>query len=746
MITIGIYVRGGGPPAAETVESLARCSPGARAIAIPSGLGPAAAFNWLAPSDGARLIVLLENGCVVTPGWLDRICAAFDAHPQFGLAGPSTNLAWNRQRLASAPPSRAALGEIEAFATTLGDAVSNLAPLHSLADFCYVVKREVIDALGEADEGFRDGGCWEMEYNARALRAGFAGAWVHGAYVHRRAIAPERLHAERRLANTNRRRYQDRVCALQLRAERREYCPSCEGDACPHFAPPSLIQIRVVAAAPQAATEASVPPVAVAVGDHRRASNPLVSCIMPTSDRRAFVPRAIAQFLEQDYPHRELIVVDDGADSVADLIPDDPRIRLIRLDRTATIGTKRNLACEAARGDLIAHWDDDDWMAPWRLRYQIDEMLRDGAEVCGLSRLLFYQETTRRAWEYVYPAGRPWLAGGTLCYRRSVWASHRFADVNEGEDTRFVWTLRGVKLLALRDARFYVATVHARNTSPKRTSDGRYQPREAASIEALMRGGVPDEPPLVSCIMPTSDRRPFVERAFAYFRAQDYARRELVVVDDGRDAVADLAAGDPRIRYVSIGRGRTLGAKRNAAVEAARGTYIVHWDDDDWYGPARISRQMAPLVEGAADVSALAMRTVLVLRSMQFWRCEPALHARLHYRDLCCGTIAYARALWERGGGYPSLGVGEDVRFLQRIGATGARVQRLADETLFICVRHPVNTWRIARDWSTAMPGWTPIPAPDFMPAEDCERYVELADGAESAYEWVSKHPGLSGS
>ena len=246
--------------------------------------------------------------------------------------------------------------------------------------------------------------------------------------------------------------------------------------------------------------------------------------------------------------------------------------------------------------------------------------------------------------------------------------------------------------------------------------------------------------------MPTSDRRPFVERAIGYFRAQDYPRRELVIVDDGRDAVADLAAGDSRIRYVSLGRGRTLGAKRNAAVEAASGTYIIHWDDDDWYSRSRVSRQLAPLVDGTGDVTALAMRTVLALRAMQFWRCEPALHARLHYRDLCCGTIAYARALWEHGGGYPSLGIGEDVRFLQRLGARGARVRRLDDETSFVCVRHALNTWRILRDWTTATPGWTPVPAPDFLPAGDYERYVELSDDAEHAYEWVSKRPGLSGS
>jgi hypothetical protein len=50
---------------------------------------------------------------------------------------------------------------------------------------------------------------------------------------------------------------------------------------------------------------------------------PQISCLMPTADRRAFVPLAIRYFLAQDYPEKELIIVDDGADSVADLVPDD---------------------------------------------------------------------------------------------------------------------------------------------------------------------------------------------------------------------------------------------------------------------------------------------------------------------------------------------------------------------------------------------------------------------------------------
>src|SRR5205807_10283597 len=61
-------------------------------------------------------------------------------------------------------------------------------------------------------------------------------------------------------------------------------------------------------------------------------ATPLVSCIMPTYNRRPFVPQAIQYFLRQDYINKELVIVDDGTDSVSDLVPAGERIRYIRLN------------------------------------------------------------------------------------------------------------------------------------------------------------------------------------------------------------------------------------------------------------------------------------------------------------------------------------------------------------------------------------------------------------------------------
>ena len=67
---------------------------------------------------------------------------------------------------------------------------------------------------------------------------------------------------------------------------------------------------------------------------------PLVSCIMPTYNRRRFVPEAIRLFLTQDYPRKELVVLDDGEDNIADLIPSPPQVRYVRLDRRQSIAAR----------------------------------------------------------------------------------------------------------------------------------------------------------------------------------------------------------------------------------------------------------------------------------------------------------------------------------------------------------------------------------------------------------------------
>lgn len=214
---------------------------------------------------------------------------------------------------------------------------------------------------------------------------------------------------------------------------------------------------------------------------------PLVSCIMPTCDRRTFVTRAIRYFLDQDYPNKELIVVDDGVGAVGDLLTADPRLRYFRLPHRATVGAKRNLACEQAAGSLIAHWDDDDWHAPRRLRKQVEAMQRAGADLCGLRTLLFYDTRTGGGWRYTHPEShRPWLAGSSLLYTRAFWANHRFPPTNIGEDSQFVAQAVPGRLVSLPDFTVHVGIIHDQNVSPKHTGGAWWQPHPVEDIGQVM--------------------------------------------------------------------------------------------------------------------------------------------------------------------------------------------------------------------------------------------------------------------
>ncbi|MFN7937149.1 MAG: glycosyltransferase [Bryobacteraceae bacterium] len=215
--------------------------------------------------------------------------------------------------------------------------------------------------------------------------------------------------------------------------------------------------------------------------------SPLASCIMPTYNRRRFVPQAIRYFQRQNYEHKELIVLDDGDDSVADLIPSDPRIRYVRLPQRLSVGAKRNIACEQAQGEVILHWDDDDWHAPHRIGYQVDFLLQQQADVCGVHQVHFYDCTDHSAWLYVYPIqDRFWLYGNSLCYRRAFWESHRFEDVDIGEDTRFIWTAPASRMLPLPDTDFHVSIIHGNNISARQGGGPLWSPAHPDRLRGLL--------------------------------------------------------------------------------------------------------------------------------------------------------------------------------------------------------------------------------------------------------------------
>ena len=100
--------------------------------------------------------------------------------------------------------------------------------------------------------------------------------------------------------------------------------------------------------------------------------NPLISIYMPTWNRQQLAIRAIKSVLRQDYPHWEMIIVDDCSSSYEQLQQfveglNDPRVRYTHNEINSGACAVRNQAIVQAQGHYITGIDDDDEWTPNRL-------------------------------------------------------------------------------------------------------------------------------------------------------------------------------------------------------------------------------------------------------------------------------------------------------------------------------------------------------------------------------------------
>jgi glycosyltransferase involved in cell wall biosynthesis len=101
--------------------------------------------------------------------------------------------------------------------------------------------------------------------------------------------------------------------------------------------------------------------------------NPFVSVVITTYNQERFIEATVASVLEQTYPHREVIVVDDGStDSTPSrMAAFGDRIIYIR-QKNRGVAESRNTGVRHAKGELVALLDGDDLWEPEKLAVQVD--------------------------------------------------------------------------------------------------------------------------------------------------------------------------------------------------------------------------------------------------------------------------------------------------------------------------------------------------------------------------------------
>ena len=114
--------------------------------------------------------------------------------------------------------------------------------------------------------------------------------------------------------------------------------------------------------------------------------------------------------------------------------------------------------------------------------------------------------------------------------------------------------------------------------------------------------------PCVSITTPARLRTQFLPRIARCVLAQTVSW-EWVVHDDSPtpDAFMQrLARDDARVRYIHSPEPMTIGAKRNAMIDAACSPHIAHFDDDDVYTPTYLEHMLATMTQAKADMLKLS--------------------------------------------------------------------------------------------------------------------------------------------
>jgi glycosyltransferase involved in cell wall biosynthesis len=128
---------------------------------------------------------------------------------------------------------------------------------------------------------------------------------------------------------------------------------------------------------------------------------PGVTVVIPAYNSEAFLGEAIESVLSQEYEgDLELVVVDDGStDGTAEVAMRYPEVQLFR-QRNQGPAVARNVAIEAAGGEVIVLLDSDDLMLPGRIRKQIDYLLEnpEASVVLGLHDLRVETEVEIPVW------------------------------------------------------------------------------------------------------------------------------------------------------------------------------------------------------------------------------------------------------------------------------------------------------------------------------------------------------------
>jgi glycosyltransferase involved in cell wall biosynthesis len=186
---------------------------------------------------------------------------------------------------------------------------------------------------------------------------------------------------------------------------------------------------------------------------------------------------------------------------------------------------------------------------------------------------------------------------------------------------------------------------------------------------------------MLTIIIPTYNRLPFLKSALKSVFCQTYRRFQLIIADDGStdgtgDNVQSLNNSDENLRYLRLPHCGMPGKVRNAGARLATGDFLAFLDSDDLWKPEKLARQIA-FFEEHPDMMICHTREIwqrgekIVSQAGQKHRRSGYIFAdALKKCIIGPSTVMMRRELFEEFGGFrEDLEIAEDYELWLRITA-----------------------------------------------------------------------------
>jgi glycosyltransferase involved in cell wall biosynthesis len=168
---------------------------------------------------------------------------------------------------------------------------------------------------------------------------------------------------------------------------------------------------------------------------------PFVSICTPTFNRRPFIPIIIKCFQNQIYPKEKIewIIIDDGTDKVEELFFNVPQVKYFRYEEKMTLGKKRNLLNEKAKGEIIIYMDDDDYYPPERISHAVETLLKSPNALCaGSSEMFIYFKHINKMLKFG-PYGPSHATAATFAFKKELLKITKFDENSSvAEERKFL--------------------------------------------------------------------------------------------------------------------------------------------------------------------------------------------------------------------------------------------------------------------------------------------------------------------